>query len=44
VTKKDKIIELFFKRHKPLGKILDLGCGSGRALVYLKKGEKIEFI
>ena len=29
-NKKDEIIELFFKCHRPQGKILDLGCGSGR--------------
>lgn len=35
--KKDKIIELFFKYHQPQGKVLDLGCGSGRTLKYLKQ-------
>jgi SAM-dependent methyltransferase len=30
--KRDKIVDLFFKQHKPQGKILDLGCGSGRDL------------
>lgn len=28
--KKDKIVDLFFKYYKPQGKVLDLGCGSGR--------------
>ena len=35
--KKDFVLDYFFKWQKPKGKILDLGCGSGRALKYLNK-------
>lgn len=35
--KKDRVLEIFFTRFKPKGKVLDVGCGSCRSLKYLIK-------